>query len=168
MADGRAVLGARRTDAAPDPAAPDRPRDGTAAHGSLRHPRHRRGSLPGRPHHRPVRRARTGGRDDRRAPDPPARPAGPCLRGVYGTGPQEHRISALISLSAALFSFRSSLFSGIIRRLMRTLCIPIGNLLPGVIIAALLLIPAACSREPFEQQKPAVGETAPVISVADL
>lgn len=26
----------------------------------------------------------------------------------------------------------------------------------------------ACTREPFEQQKPAVGETAPVISVADL
>lgn len=37
-----------------------------------------------------------------------------------------------------------------------------------VIILLLLPVLAACTREPFEQQKPAVGEAAPVISVADL
>ncbi len=35
-------------------------------------------------------------------------------------------------------------------------------------LAAFLVSSVACTREPFEQQKPAVGETAPVISVADL
>lgn len=51
---------------------------------------------------------------------------------------------------------------------MRPLRIPIRNRASGIILASLLLITAACSREPFEQQKPAVGETAPLISVADL
>ena len=42
---------------------------------------------------------------------------------------------------------------------------------PCVLAIALLAVlsgTAACDRKPFEEQKPAVGETAPVISVADL
>jgi thiol-disulfide isomerase/thioredoxin len=51
---------------------------------------------------------------------------------------------------------------------MRTSFLPRENRAISGILTVLLLILAACSREPFEQQKPAVGETAPVISVADL
>ena len=51
---------------------------------------------------------------------------------------------------------------------MRTSFIPIRNRAITGVLVVLLLTHAACSRDPFEQQKPAVGETAPVISVADL
>lgn len=37
-----------------------------------------------------------------------------------------------------------------------------------ILLILLLFGPAACDRVPFEQRKPAVGEAAPVISVADL
>lgn len=51
---------------------------------------------------------------------------------------------------------------------MRSLWTPIGKRLTGLFLAALLLNLSACSREPFDKQKPAVGEAAPLISVADL
>ena len=51
---------------------------------------------------------------------------------------------------------------------MRSLSILIGKRVTAVCLAALLFSLAACSSEPFDKQKPAVGETAPLISVADL
>jgi cytochrome c biogenesis protein CcmG, thiol:disulfide interchange protein DsbE len=51
---------------------------------------------------------------------------------------------------------------------MKTSLMTIGKCAISSILAILLLTLAACSREPFERQKPAVGETAPVISVSDL
>lgn len=51
---------------------------------------------------------------------------------------------------------------------MRTRTTPIRTLALFCVLAALLLSSLSCTREPFERQKPAVGEIAPVISVADL
>ena len=51
---------------------------------------------------------------------------------------------------------------------MRSLWIPIGKRLTGAFLSALLFSLAACSSESFNKQKPAVGESAPLISVADL
>ena len=51
---------------------------------------------------------------------------------------------------------------------MRSPWILIGKRVTAVRLAALLFSLVACSSEPFDNQKPAVGETAPLISVADL
>jgi len=51
---------------------------------------------------------------------------------------------------------------------MKSTAIQIRNGAIAGILAALVLAVAACDRGSFEKQKPAVGEAAPVMSVADL